>query len=669
MHKNLTHKRLDVEGLRAIAVLAVLFFHLQLFDANGGFVGVDVFFVISGYVIFRNITERWIKGDFSFVSFSIKRFFRIYPALLLVILLTLLAGFFLLTTQEYTNLSVSSLMALVSASNIYYADQFDYFADSAITKPLLHSWSLAVEMQFYVLFAFILVVIPKKRRNKNLLVLILLSITLISFLANLYFCYIKNDTTKAFYLPFGRFWQMSLGALVAVWEGQSRAFNENSTSNKKTFIINNISFCTLLLLIASFWLIGENSNFPGFIILLPTLLTVCLLVVNSYNNGSISAKILKLPIFNFIGKISYSIYLLHWPIIVFLYLYQGRHLQFYEKIALVPIIIALSYLLWKFVENPFRRKNYQEFRVFLLVMALIVAMSFTVIYSKGLSVRYSDKTKEIESKINKALNEQDSLCNNKYKNNSVKKAVINSCYLNDIKNSDYILWGDSHAGMISHSLQSYMLQNKLLGYMVSMPDCNPLIGVNVQKSKNKFECEELKKFTKDIFTENQIPTIILASRWGQLSAKIRSPGDGTLPSKIFQDGKQISFDDAIFNTVKYFNDLGIKVILIGPFPEISFDVPKTMIRSSLLKQDIPITKKEDFLNRQKFTLKAFKNIEKQNLATIIYPHEILCDNNQCIVEKDGIPIYHDDDHLTGFGADKISKFIVEKINNLHKLKF
>lgn len=334
--------RPELDGLRAVAVTAVLLFHLSIPAFSGGYLGVDVFFVISGYLITRILVSDIQSGTFSFAQFYSRRAKRLFPALATTVLLTLLFGYLVLDPKNYERLGGASLHAILSISNFFFWGESGYFDSDAINKPLLHTWSLGVEEQFYLVWPATILLITKifkpVVRPWSLLML-----GVIGFSVGL--VYASRDSVGAFYLVPFRLFEFTLGA-IAVWIPTAQ---RKSTGD--WLLVAGISVIVFSVL----WL-DESTLFPSVYTLLPCLGTVLVIVANS---ASIAKPLLTNPIAVRIGLVSYSLYLVHWPVIVFFRQLSTRELSIVDQGLLVVLIYLLAELSFRLVETPFRRRDFR----------------------------------------------------------------------------------------------------------------------------------------------------------------------------------------------------------------------------------------------------------------------------------------------------------------------
>lgn len=391
--------RPDIDGLRAVAVLSVVAFHAFPTWMTGGFIGVDVFFVISGFLISTIIFENLDKGTFSFAEFYARRVRRIFPALVLVLLTCLTFGWFLLLPDEFGQLGKHIAAGTGFVSNLVLWVEAGYFDNSADTKPLLHLWSLGIEEQFYIVWPFVLWLAWK--RKSNLLTLTIL-LALVSFYLNLKG--IKKDPVATFYSPQTRFWELLSGSILAWfalykkdaftnfklrlagWRAKL-GYREAVEPDGRT-LSNVISFVGGLLLIYGFWRITKDVSFPGNWAVMPVLGTV--LIILAGPKAWINRSILSNKIAVWFGLISFPLYLWHWPLLSFARIVEGEVPSHNIRSAIVALSILLAWLTVKFFEKPFR---FGDFKARLKLSILCGAMF--VLGSAGFFVSDKDFTETL----------------------------------------------------------------------------------------------------------------------------------------------------------------------------------------------------------------------------------------------------------------------------------
>lgn len=448
------HYRADIDGMRAIAVVAVVIHHAFPEAFKGGFVGVDVFFVLSGYLISSIILGQMQKAKFSFSDFYARRIKRIFPALFLVLATTLTLGWFRLAPNDLTSLGKHIFAGSTFLSNFAFWREAGYFDAASATKPLLHLWSLAIEEQFYLFWPLLLLGVTRWKWNPIRFISIVL---VLSFVTDLNL--VRTDLTAAFYNPFARFWELMIGALLAAmhtykvgWSGLVRlpeqGGHEHHARGPSKVRANIMSLSGLAFLIIVFALVHPERRFPGGWALLPTLGTVLLIAAGPH--AWFNRHVLASKPFVWIGLISYPLYLWHWPLMAYANIEAGDHPSTTQMLGWIALAAALSWLTYVMVEIPIRfgRFNRRATTVGLTLLMVAVATAGAVIYKKkGYPARFPDIVQELTTKGGKAAVTEgwrvgDCMLDFSTPASSYKASCIEK------KRPLIMLWGDSHAGSL-----------------------------------------------------------------------------------------------------------------------------------------------------------------------------------------------------------------------------
>lgn len=367
--------RPDIDGLRALAVLAVVAFHAFPSRLKGGFIGVDIFFVISGYLISTIIFGNLDKGTFSFADFYARRVKRIFPALILVLLACLAFGWFVLLADEFQQLGKHIAGGAAFVSNLVLSNESGYFDNASDSKPLLHLWSLSIEEQFYFFWPLLLWLAHKKRFNLFIVGLLIASV---SFCLNIYL--IRSDPTATFYYPQTRFWEMMAGSMLA-WVTLYRP--GLSASGWSKYLVNAVSVLALSLIIYGFWHLDTHVGFPGKWALLPV--TGAFLLIFAGPSALVNRTLLSNRLVIWFGLISYPLYLWHWPILSFGRIITNGPPPFLFKLFAILISILLAWLTVEFIEKPFRY-GHQKVKLKIAFLCASVALLGAI----GIAVNYGD---------------------------------------------------------------------------------------------------------------------------------------------------------------------------------------------------------------------------------------------------------------------------------------
>lgn len=648
--------REDINGLRAWAVVAVLLFHFSLIGLPGGFAGVDVFFVISGYLMTAIIISGYEKGNFCIWTFYLLRARRILPALMVVIAVLLLLGWFLLQTEDYQFLGSQSAYALVFLSNIQYWRATGYFDVAAHEKWLLHTWSLAVEAQFYLLYPIIFITIRRFSKTLKALTIGLLLLFLASLALSLVMS--KWKPVATFYLLPTRGWELVSGALVYLIARQIKL----STS------LRNIAFCFgWILLIASFILIDESLSWPSYWAIFPVLGTSLIIISQQETCILTNNKLTQ-----WLGDRSYSLYLWHWPLVVALYYSELKNDWAWVVTAIIVSLLLANYS-YRFVEMPTRKLLTKDN---LIKEIIVILIATSIIALAAISVRlfvFSERTPaavEIAANEAKNFNPRREQC----LNSSTELSTFTKCIYgkNDIA---VFLMGDSHSISIASAL-SQLTQPLNKGVASwAMSGCPTIKGFryNNDHTKDKRLVDICKTFNENGFNkiskEKVSVPIVLASRWSAYLKGLNEPGD----APFYYFNEKIA-DRNSPKLMKQYLD-GIKntacelqkerqVYLLRPIPEMGIDVPKILSRNIMFGQNRDEVKISlaDYHKRNQLVWQAQDSAATQCGVKILNPLPYLCDTQYCYGSKNGRPLYYDDDHLSEYG----NKFLIPMFEEIFK---
>jgi peptidoglycan/LPS O-acetylase OafA/YrhL len=661
--------RPDVDGLRALAVLAVLFYHARLKAFSGGFIGVDVFFVISGYLITTKILNGIQANSFSLVSFYEMRIRRIVPALFSVVLFTLIVGGWLYSAVDYEELGKSAIATTFSLANYLFWSQAGYFERPSVLKPLLHTWSLSIEEQFYLFLPILLVVISRYLKSKFSSALLILAG--ISFIASVYVLY--QDASAAFYFAHLRAWEFLIGGLLL-----------HNTTRLKTWHKEVLSFMGLAMILVAVFSYSAETSFPGQMALLPVSGAALIIYCGKQYQPFVS-KILNLKPLVFIGKISYSLYLWHWPLIVFLRYYLIREATAFDILLWFIVTFILSYFSWKFIETPFRvRTNLVRPKIFIFAASFLilnVIFSSAVYFYQGFPSRFENDRQALspvsdwDYEANQWIK-----CFAREENNYHFPRIDDTCLLGDGKREpSFFLWGDSHADAMSASLNASALRTGVTGRVIGGSGCPPLLQINFSVGPTMEYCfRQNERIVNYIEQHPEYKTIVLSSRWALYTNGTRyKTEEGSVPtlSDIEAGSNEppsnaYLFEVGLERTVEKLVSLNREVVIVYPVPEIGYDVPSSYsiaMRTGRDINDIIAPTLVEFLDRNAIVLNVFEEIKSRHKDLVILePSTVLCSNDKCKVIENHTPLYRDDDHLSTFGAIYVSSIFDPVLTSLLK---
>ena len=631
--------RADIDGLRAVAVLPVVFYHFQIAPFTGGFVGVDVFFVISGYLITSLIHHEVLSGAFSPTRFYERRIRRILPALFLMLLVTTALAGSILFPQDLMHYARSLVATALFGSNFFFWSTVDYFDIVAERKPLLHTWSLAVEEQFYLIYPALFWLL--RGASQRTLVHIIGTIFLVSLGASIWA--IRFAPVSDFYLLPFRAWELMLGAMLALTP--IRSSGRTSTA---------LAWSGSALLLFSVFAFSIDTPFPGEYALLPCIGAACVIYAGPQ---TIVGRALSLRPVVFIGLISYSLYLWHWPLLIFARYVVLRDLVPWEKLALVLLSGMIATLSWAYVEKPFRTLGKIPSR-FLLPLAaggigIFVVASIAGEVSRGFPQRFD---RAFRSLVEATVRMPDQ-CQTSH---AVGPHRFCRLGVQDITPATFVMWGDSHAGMVSPAVMDIVQRETLSGYTAGRGNCAPLVGVTMISGATGKMCRDLNDETARIATEKSIRTVFLAAKWAAYAEGTHFSVDEGGPSVFLRDDSSNTsdrrqniqvFSRGLERTVAPLVHAGKTVIIVASVPEMKVSVPHALTRKHMFNLDTDIRLEfSDYLQRQIHVFSEFDKMQKRYGAKIIYPHQILCANGFCETMRDGVALYSDSNHLTEFGA-------------------
>jgi len=632
--------REDINGLRAWAVIAVLLFHFSLIGLPGGFAGVDIFFVISGYLMTAIIVGGYEKGNFSIWKFYMSRARRILPALMLVITALLVLGWFFLPTVEFQELGKQSAYSLAFLSNIGYWKSSGYFDSAAHEKWLLHTWSLAVEAQFYLLYPIFIALVWRFWKTLKALTIAVLLMFLASLALNLLLS--QWEPSAAFYLLPTRGWELAAGALVYLVAKQY-------TLPKKP--LNSLYWIGWLMILASFFFIDKTLSWPSYWAILPVLGTSLVILTNKQG-----CRFTNNIIAQWLGDRSYSIYLWHWPLVVGLY-FASLQNEWMWVLSLFALSILLGHLSYRFIEIPTRKylsqTNLRKEVILISFIGTVIGIAAVSANRFVFEGRLSEKAEQVAME---ALN----FGPHRYDCMYIGKKEYEGCRFGNGKPLGAILLGDSHAASsLNPILINATKHNKSVLYW-NYSWCPTIDGLSFLTPENKErKCKEFNLlFKENLKNEGSAPLIIVNTSLYFLDHKIEE-------MSLNEDSHPANFSeivDSMVNTICSFKK-DREVFLVRPYPYMKNSVPAIMSRniSFGVSKEIKIEKNNYILN-SKNLWEIQDSAQRKCGVKILNPLPYLCDEQYCYGSKDGRPLYYDDDHLSEYG----NKFLLPMFEEVFK---
>lgn len=653
--------RADIDGLRSVAVVPVVLYHAGLSFFSGGFVGVDVFFVISGYLITKILLASMANDTFSVFNFYRRRIRRIFPALLLVLVATTIAAWLFFTPARMVEYGRSLGFVSIFSSNFHFWKAVDYFSTNAHVQPLLHTWSLAVEEQFYIFYPVLLYFVSKTRFQLHH---VLLAIGGLSFLAA---CVMMVWTPSAvFYLLPTRAWELVIGGLIAC------GFPKTSDDVRTNSVV---AFIGMLLILLPVVFYNSATPFPGLAALPPTLGAALLIWSGSSGTGPIYSLLSTKP-FVLVGQASYSFYLWHFPIFAFAaYLYGGQ----FDVItglflSLVALFASLATLKW--LETPVRHSK-SRLAVVLPVtgMVLVGFAGLLIAQSDG----YPSRLSTVAAKFADVANDK-----NRHHSECMSVGALivppsKACILgNQRARPTVLLWGDSHAMVTATAMDLAARRTGSAFLFAAAADCPIGIGFAISTKtattltttpSYRYCARYNDEMLQLALADPSIDQIVLSSRWtnwriGEPGSAVETPLDIRLEDasgiSISSNGNAEVFERGFVRLVQTLTRAGKKVYIVGPLPEPGFDVPQTLFvaQFGLITPPDPMPIKA-FERRHSKILSILGRVEDLDGVKMIWPHRELCDGNQCMLLENDELLYFDHNHLSIYGARKTSRLYTE----------
>lgn len=656
--------RPDIDGLRAIAVTSVVLYHADILPFRSGFVGVDIFFVISGYLIGGIILRSALTGSFSFATFYARRARRILPALIVVILATCAAGWWLLDASEFFFVGSTATYALLGLSNFSFWRLQGYFDAAAALWPLLMTWSLGVEEQFYFLFPFLAIALMSVQRLRTYSLVALSGLTIASFAFGAW-CTIWSPPT-AFYLLPPRAWELGVGVMLAAFEIDRSPFADRvrrvlkKTSYSKVF--SGLGIVSVLIAIFG---LDKNTQFPGFYALLPVLGTAALIATpQSYLNK----VFLSSRPFVFVGLISYSWYLWHWPMMSYLRIVTPAPPTSWQLGAVALLSFGLAVLSWRFIERPFRNPSaptLQTLRLYAVALILALVFPITIKVGRGMPERLPERTTRIADIVGDRLN---GTCAAGWM--EIEPRLTSEC-VHDVPGRPSIaLLGDSHAWALSPGIRE-LAKSANLGFRIyTKPGCPPLLGVSVTQAEQPLATEACATFNSSVVRriadDESIKLIVLAALWDNpVKLYVEHPVRATSTSsglELLQSGLERS--------IEALRRPGTEVIVLGDTPYFTIDPYRIALAESL-----PWRRALFCLVRSDCSLLLTGSVGRQylrehfNVAEVVQkvaqramaPHfnlmDRFCSSTSCLFKDGDSLLFLDGNHVSKLGASVALKGI------------
>ncbi|WP_162527218.1 acyltransferase family protein [Sphingomonas solaris] len=604
--------RSDIDGLRAVAVLPVILYHFGSGLAPGGYVGVDVFFVISGFLITNVIRKEIEAGEFSLLRFYERRARRILPALFATCAATLAAALWLFMPDEVTDLGLSLIGVATFASNFLFWHQTDYFAGAVELKPLIHTWSLAVEEQYYIVFPLILMGVARWGRRRYLLPTLLLAIT--SFALSV--AMMDWDASGNYYLLLTRAWELLIGSLLAYgapFEVSRRAYAEL------------VAAAGLALLVASVLLLNHESPFPGYNALWPTLGAAAIIAADT-RTPTLVGRLLGTKPFVAVGLISYSLYLVHWPVIVLARYVLFRPPSVPEQVLLLVAMFVVAFLVWRFVERPFRNRHLFSQRQILIGavigLAATAAAGGVLVAGKGFPARFPG----VEAFM--VRNEDEPAGPTCFLRESWRDWAGDTCFLTRNGGPRILFWGDSHANHYRRAIRDLTPVPKATILFYGSAGCQPILNYTFPKRPN---CAANNAHALELIRHYRIDTVVLSAYWYPLRVAGLGPRD-------------------VADTAARLRRLGVRVRIVGDNPDFPVANPQFVAYRLSQRADPGAPFYMPVRNDWTMNPKLERIVGPENFFD---PMIRLCRGHECLIYDDGHPLMNDTAHLSRYGSARV----------------
>ena len=624
--------RADIDGLRALAVMMVTVFHFNLFDAGeAGFMGVDVFFVISGYLITSIIIKDLDRGTFTFKDFYYRRIKRLAPALFFTLLATYLVGLIFLFPDQIVDLSKEIAVAQAYVSNIYFWQNVDYFGLQSSDIHLLHTWSLGLEEQFYIIYPIALFFTYRYLRKFTLHAIILGA--LVSFGLNLLF--VEGKPQATFYLLPTRAWELLIGALVS--------FAVTAPGPRQS-LARLLSYTGIVLIVACLVLYDHATHFPGYFALLPSLGAAAIIYAGHFH-GSFVRRLFELSPVVYLGRISYPIYLVHWPINVYAAQYFEAGYDVAMRTLMFVVCLLTAAFVYHAVETPVRRLRglqspgnlFKFYGAGLATTGLLVGL---VIATDGLPGRFEQTTVELADYVN---DRPPPFVRDCIHRRDAPLAEADMCSLGADTAADptWFVYGDSHAWAAYGAIDAWLTSKGEKGLFTFNHGCLPVPEVKFVKDRRK--CGAFNRRVTEFIETTDIENIFVISFWRQIrEGKISI--DGTTVAG--PDEAERIFTNGLANLVERVAEADKRLVIWEPLPPSNTSVPVALAKQDAFgwpaELEYPISRYREEFAPFFNALEQIPNGRTRSFS----PSRLLCAAERCRPVLDGKPVFTDNNHLT-----------------------
>lgn len=609
-------------------MLLVILFHLGLAHFGSGYLGVDIFFVISGFLITGIIQRDVDAGKFSLRDFYRKRFLRIFPAMAAMLFASTLAMWPLLLPSDFAAFGTNLLSSVLYVSNFVYAMQAGYFSTAAATNPFLHTWSLSVEEQFYLVMPLVLLLRPRFLSKTLVHVAILAT----SFALMVYFQY----SEKAFFMSPMRAWEFSVGSLASVW------------------LHRFPDVCRRHSAVLGLVLIGLSA---GGVVVAPMFATIMAVtgtaLILTGNPSALGGRMVSILPLRFLGKISYSVYLWHWPIIAFASILHPEPFRKIDLTLLFVGTVTLGYLSWKLIEEPTRYSTLSLGRVLRNVTVVTIALGVV-----GVAMR----TGHIHFPVSDQVTRIAATVDHKGIQNCFDSGGGNPSCLLGVKGGErsFIVYGDSHAAALASKISSDATLTGRSGVLVTTPACAPYLETVTWWEAKRQPCEQDKKTVAGMLEGSSVDLFIIHAYWerGSIELLAKMPTEERALYESDDEARVGAMRTRMRDVIAAYSAPGRKIVIVGniPLPKFSVNIPRvvaTDVRFGI-ERELGISRSE--FEKSYPTERALRELAAQTGVEFVSPSDYFCDSSKCKVGEGDSVFFFDTNHISLAGAAKIDAF-------------
>jgi peptidoglycan/LPS O-acetylase OafA/YrhL len=667
-----TSYRADIDGLRAVAVGAVLLYHAEVPGLGGGYVGVDVFFVISGYLITLIIAGDLAQDQFSIREFYERRIRRIFPAFFAMLGVVLALGALVFDPRELATLGLGAVAATAFASNVLFWRQSGYFAPAAETNPLLHTWSLAVEEQFYLLFPMIMIIMFRlcRRRVSHWLV----GACVLSFALSIYG--VARHPSATFFLLPTRAWELLVGSLLAIHvSAHSAPIMIRRTIPQ--FGATLVALTGALLILAAVLGFTDRTPFPGLAALVPVAGAAAVIWSGSTGQATLLQRLLSTRPLVVVGKASYSVYLWHWPVVAFWKYLSFTPLSVTDAVVIIAISLVLGFLSLHWIERPFRghsgRSVVPGVTLGLGATAMMIAVGTGGLLwvTSGVPARpwidgthTQAVTEATDDSAWRKWGDWEFNVQSIGVNPSTEPSIVGMIGTTPT----FALLGDSHARALIPAIDVEARRAGVSSYIITRHSAPPLLGVGIERvplGDDGFdEASFYERVTDFLSRRPTVKTVFLAARWpAYVRDHYTERGEDQLDVRLFdadaqgdqEQSRSLLLERGLNRMISRLRALGCRVVIVGCVPEIGIDVPRAFSLAGRLPWLVDLRtvtpSRREVAIRQAEVSQVLSDAVRQDGVYFVDPASGMWDaQDRVVILHHGRLLYRDDDHLSDFGA-------------------